>query len=258
MLRLLDARSGAPADVRPTRTGLLRVCAYLPGGEPDVTGLRVLLVADLLPRVAEMGDLQVVTVLATDGQSPAHVADLTGRYGIHPPSAQVNRADIRAMSGGPVDVHLVSGDPSVTGTQGGLVVNVGAANMPQADDFDPLAVRYALLSFPYDQLAEATESVLAGAGETIGRWRTLVAGWAEMPSGAIPARVVEAAQAAWSDLDTVSVLTLLDDLAADDAVPAGARFESFLYADRILGLELAREIGRTPWTGFTVAGRDPI
>jgi len=27
-------------------------------------------------------------------------------------------------------------------------------------------------------------------------------------------------------------------------VPAGAKFEAFVYADRILGLDLARDIGR--------------
>jgi hypothetical protein len=40
------------------------------------------------------------------------------------------------------------------------------------------------------------------------------------------------------------VLALLRDLADDDSVPAGARFETFLYADRILGLDLPRDIGR--------------
>ena len=41
-----------------------------------------------------------------------------------------------------------------------------------------------------------------------------------------------------------SVLGLLHDLAVDDSTPEGARFETFLYADRILGLDLPGEIGR--------------
>jgi hypothetical protein len=42
----------------------------------------------------------------------------------------------------------------------------------------------------------------------------------------------------------VSALALLRGLAPDASVPAGAKFETFVYADRILGLDLAREVGR--------------
>ena len=60
----------------------------------------------------------------------------------------------------------------------------------------------------------------------------------------MPVRFAATVQAAFGDLDTVSALASLRGLAPDDAVPTGARFEAFLYADRILGLDLAREIGR--------------
>ena len=56
--------------------------------------------------------------------------------------------------------------------------------------------------------------------------------------------VAEAVRAAFSDLDTVSTLGLLGGLAQDASVPAGTEFETFVYADRILGLDLAREVGR--------------
>ncbi len=42
----------------------------------------------------------------------------------------------------------------------------------------------------------------------------------------------------------VSALALLHDLASGKTLPAGARFETFAYADRVLGVELAREIGQ--------------
>jgi hypothetical protein len=42
----------------------------------------------------------------------------------------------------------------------------------------------------------------------------------------------------------VSALALLRSLASDEDVPAGARFETFVYADRVLGLDLPRDIGR--------------
>jgi hypothetical protein len=85
---------------------------------------------------------------------------------------------------------------------------------------------------------------LAQAGGTLGSWRQQVARWAESPSRPIPARIAEAAGSAFGALDTVSVLALLRGLAPDAGVPAGAKFESFVYADRILGLDLAREVGR--------------
>jgi hypothetical protein len=40
-------------------------------------------------------------------------------------------------------------------------------------------------------------------------------------------------------------VALLHGLAHDDSVPAGAKFETFVYADRVLGLDLPSEIGRS-------------
>jgi hypothetical protein len=47
-----------------------------------------------------------------------------------------------------------------------------------------------------------------------------------------------------SDLDTASALRALTDLADSPAVPDGVKFETFAAADRLLGLDLARDIGR--------------
>jgi hypothetical protein len=60
----------------------------------------------------------------------------------------------------------------------------------------------------------------------------------------MPAHIADAASAAFSDLDTPSALALLSGLAPDTGVPAGAKFETFVYADRILGLDLPRDVGR--------------
>ena len=110
---------------------------------------------------------------------------------------------------------------------------------------DPLAVRLVLLSNPYQQPTDLTENVLVDAGETLGHWRRQVAEWAESPSRPMPARIAEAARTAFADLDTVSALALLQDLASDADMPVGAKFETFLYADRVLGLSLPRDIGRS-------------
>jgi hypothetical protein len=60
----------------------------------------------------------------------------------------------------------------------------------------------------------------------------------------VTAQIAKRIQSAFRDLDTVSALALMRGLEADPDVPAGAKFETFLYADRILGLDLPRDIGR--------------
>jgi hypothetical protein len=75
VLRLLDARSGSYAEIRPARPGLLRVSAHVPGatGTTDITWLRVLLVADVRARAAETRDLQALTafVFAVEASAQA-------------------------------------------------------------------------------------------------------------------------------------------------------------------------------------------
>ena len=154
-------------------------------------------------------------------------------------------------------MHLVRDGARAEGGQNGLVTRVGAVHIGSAvshdeaagvllarSGADPLAIRLALMSFAYHQPADLTEDLLADAGETVAHWRRQLAEWAELPSKPIPARIAETAQAAFDDLDTRRALTLLRDMALDASVPAGAKFETFLYADRILSLELAREIGQ--------------
>ena len=48
------------------------------------------------------------------------------------------------------------------------------------------------------------------------------------------------------DLDTPAALRVLRALEKDSEVPPGAKFETFVYADQLLGLDLARDIGRAP------------
>lgn len=252
MLRLLDARTGTYAEVRPARPGLLRVCAHVP--EPDLTGLRVLLLADLLARAAELRNLQVFTALASGGQTAGQPAleRAAEALGIHPPAARTGPNDAETSLGGRIDVRL-SGSRA-DDRLGGLVVLVGAAHTHQADaaagdllaghEHEPSAIRLALMSLPYTQPADLTTKVLADADSTVARWRLRVAEWAELPSRPMPSQIEATVRGIFDDLDTVSALALLRNLASDEDVPAGARFETFVYADRILGLDLPRDIGR--------------
>ena len=262
MLRLLDARTGSYAEVRPARPGLLRIRADVPGAAagPEITWLRVLLVADLLARAAELRNLQVFTVLVADGelagQLPAweRAADALG---IRRPAGHAGSGDASASPDEPADVHLAGYDAWPGDDRSGLAVRVGPAHIHGAGDHgelstdvltgsarDPLAVRFALMSFPADQPADLTGRVLASAHQAVGGWRRRVARWAEQPSRPIPARLAATAQAAFDDLDTAAAIALLRGLADDESVPDGAKFETFLYVDRVLGLDLPSDIGK--------------
>jgi len=242
---------------------VLRACVRAPRAVSgsDITAQRLVLVADLLARAAELSGLQVLTALDITGLSPAQAAAIASdadALGVHPPAARVSCLDAPSSLGGPVDVHVVSQNAGVDPGRAGLVVSVGTAQLDGADSgpgaaagglltghqYDPLAARLALMSFPNERPAALTSGGLSHADETLAGWRQQVARWAESPSRPMPTPIVEAAGAAFSDLDTVSALGMLRGLATDPSVPAGAKFEAFVYADRILGLDLARDIGR--------------
>src|SRR5262249_50947120 len=164
-----------------------------------ITALRVLLIADLLARTAELGGLQTLTAVQLTGASPDQAAAIegdAGALGIHPPAAHGDCRDAPASLGGPVDVHVVSDDAGMDPGPAGLAVGGGAAHGAGADRYpaaagegllagrldDPLAVRLALMSFPAYRPADVDDDALAQAGGTLGSWRQQVARWAESPS----------------------------------------------------------------------------
>jgi len=110
---------------------------------------------------------------------------------------------------------------------------------------DPLALRLAFLQHRYRQQMNLTWQVIEGAATTLTRWRTRVAGWAASPSRPIPDDWREEFRAAVrDDLDTPRALQVLHAVERE-AGEDGAKFEFFAYADRILGLDLVRDVGRT-------------
>ncbi|SCF65001.1 hypothetical protein [Streptomyces sp. Ncost-T10-10d] len=79
---------------------------------------------------------------------------------------------------------------------------------------------------------------------TLRHRRQLVADWAHEPSRPIPAVLLRQAHAALADnLGVPAVLDILRSVERDAGVTAGAKFETFAHFDRVLGLDLAREIG---------------
>jgi hypothetical protein len=192
----------------------------------------VLLVADVLARALELGGTPVVTVASPPAALRARADDL----GIRP-------AEPDAPGLGQA-LHVLGAGGTAPG---GLRVEVAPATAPADPAAPPSAVRLALLACPRRQPAALGTSALTEARDTLVRWRKAVAAWANRPSRPIPEQVRQELRAAWEDdLDIPAVLDVLRCVESADDVPDGARFETYAYADRLLGLELTREIGA--WT----------
>ncbi len=111
--------------------------------------------------------------------------------------------------------------------------------------YDPLSLRLAFLGTRYRTQTDLSWAALAAADQQLRRWRGRVAGWAEHPSRPMPDELVAEAVAAFrTDLDTPRALQVLRRIEKDDGIPEGARFEAFAHLDRLLGLDLVREVGQ--------------
>ncbi|MET9411331.1 hypothetical protein ABZX90_37150 [Streptomyces sp. NPDC002935] len=270
MLRILDARTGEPIDAALARRGLIRVHAHVPGF--DTTGLRVLLVADVLVRALEIGGSPVWATLtsAPDPADPADQVDSSDPSNPLNPSSPSDGGDPVGLSGAaglrasaaqlgirPFEDHRDAG-PGPAATQAIDVVTPGGAEtagvrveVAPVDTrggsapapADPTVLRLALLARRRDQPLRLDAADLAEAEGTLKRWRAAVAGWATRPSKPVPDDVRARLRGAWEDdLDIPAVLEVLRWVETSD-VAEGARFETYAYADRLLGLELTREIG---------------
>ncbi|MCX4910623.1 hypothetical protein [Streptomyces sp. NBC_00878] len=283
MLRITDSRTGEPTDATPARRGLTRVEAHVP--RPDTTGLRVLLVADVLVRALEISGTPVWTVL-TGAEGRAELRARAATLGIRPfederdSGSGLGEAQVLHVLGPDTDTdtdtdtetgkYTETADTGTTGDKAagaevtnaevagdeatdaeaanGLRVEVAPADAESgvADDVENAsALRLALLACPRREPLRLDAAGLADAEDTLRRWRGAVATWATRPSGPIPDPVRQQLRAAWEDdLDVPAVLGVLRKVETSGTVPDGARFETYAYADRLLGLELTRDIGR--------------
>jgi hypothetical protein len=119
-----------------------------------------------------------------------------------------------------------------------------------AGPVEPLAVRLALLTHPHGEEVRITATDLAAAQDRLTRWRTLVADLAWSPSQPAADELIGPAFAGLAtDLDATAALQALADLERRSAFGDGSRFETYLLIDRILALELGRDIGRQAASG---------
>ncbi|MGC5039560.1 hypothetical protein ACPXCS_16135 [Streptomyces sp. DT190] len=250
MLRIIDARTGEPADAAPARRGLTRVEAHAPGS--DETHLRVLLVADLLVRALELGGTPVWALL-TGGHRQAELRARATALGIRPFE---DSPDVGSGLGEAQVVHVAA--EGVTTPDGVRLAVAPVRSGPLhpadpadpavpadlVDPADPAVLRLALLARHHSAVVRLDEAALEEARATLARWRTAVAEWARHPSRPVPDDVRGRLRDAWEDdLDVPAVLQVLRRVESDPALPDGARFETCAYADRLLGLDLTRDLG---------------
>ncbi|WP_030664380.1 hypothetical protein [Streptomyces cellulosae] len=179
----------------------------------------------------------------------AHAADPEGAADRAPAFDTARSADTApasssagAASHALADVHFAVA-PVTSVAPVAPVPSAGPADAGMPGGAAPAVVRLGLLSRPRSEPVPLDADALRDAEDTLVRWRRAVAGWAREPSRAIPEEVRGELRAAWEDdLDVLGVLRVLRRVETSD-LPAGARFETFAYADRLLGLELTRDVG---------------
>jgi cysteinyl-tRNA synthetase len=178
-----------------------------------------------------------------------HIDVHTGGIDLRFPHHEDERAQSDTVTGHEVVRHWVHGEHllfegrKMAKSAGNVVL---LRDLP-ARGLDPLALRLAFLEHQHRQQLNLTWPVLQGADATLRRWRRRVAEWAASPSQRVPPAVAAGFTAAFeADLDTPAALRGLRRLERDDDVAPGVKFETFALADQLLGLDLARDVGRDP------------
>ncbi|MHC5907165.1 hypothetical protein ACVNF4_25200 [Streptomyces sp. S6] len=239
MLRIIDARTGESVAAAPVRRGLTRVEVHASGYGTGT--LRVLLVSDLLVRALELGGTPVWALL-TGARDQAELRAGALALGARP------FEDSRDVGEGLGEAQVVHVAPEDGPTPDGVLITVapveGVTSPSAALDTDPAILRLALLSARRETPLRLDTDAVDEARETLARWRHAVADWARRPSRPVPDAVRTRLRRAWeNDLDIPAVLALLHTVETDPALPDGARFETYAYADRLLGLDLVRDLG---------------
>jgi cysteinyl-tRNA synthetase len=192
---------------------------------------------------------------ALSRQDLGDVVDIhTGAIGQRFPHHENERAQSDAAAGHEVVRHWVHGEDSwfegrafrgdaarSTAAAGDAVVLADLT----ARGLDPLALRLTFLEHHYREPLDLSWQALAEADRLLRAWRDQVARWATQPSRPMSGEHVAQIAAAFDDdLDTGAALGTLRALADSTQVAAGAKFETFAHIDALLGLDLARDVGR--------------
>ena len=172
-----------------------------------------------------------------------HIGGIDLRF----PHHEDERAQSNSIAGREVVGHWLHGEHLLFE---GRKMSKSSGNVVLVSDviargFDPLALRLVFLEHRYRQQMNLTWTEIEAADTTLRRWRQRVASWAESPSGAMEMSYVNEVLGAYcDDLDTSAAVLALRRLERDD-IPDGVKFETVAHLDRLFGLDLARDVGKT-------------
>ena len=124
----------------------------------------------------------------------------------------------------------------------GRKMSKSAGNVVLLDDviakgFDPLSLRLCFLENRYRSQMDLSWQSISAAHETIKRWRSKISGWGVLENTSADSTVLEFLE---NDLDTPRVITYLRALEKDASTSDQQKANAFIYADRVLGLDLTR------------------
>ncbi|MFE3199008.1 hypothetical protein ACWGR4_23470 [Embleya sp. NPDC055664] len=236
MVRLTDSQTGKSELVTTSIGRRVRV-AY------PSRSLRAAIIADTFRRVAGRHHL---TVTVHHLPYRAQVADAAGYGRYNMPLPATGQPD------GAIDLYF--GEDGDEGPRARVHVLHPAAvvdaapRRPVPHPEDPLVLRLILLSLAADEPLRADHAGYHGAADAtavLAELRARTATCAESPSAPMPAAAIGPIHAALdADLDTRTAIRLLVELARDEKVAPGARFEALAHVDRFLALDLSRDVGR--------------
>ena len=166
------------------------------------------------------------------GHINLHIGGIDLRF----PHHENERAQSNAITGNEsVDLwlhgeHLLFEGRKMSKSSGNVVLLTDVINR----GFDPLAIRLCFLENRYRSQMDLTWAAIEAADATIKRWRKKIAIWGinEIDSSTEFLKIIE------NDLDTPRALQFLRNVEKDES--HANRSGVFLFADQILGLDLAR------------------
>jgi cysteinyl-tRNA synthetase len=107
---------------------------------------------------------------------------------------------------------------------------------------DPLALRLCLLENRYRSQMDLTWNSLQAADETLNRWRTKMSQWGTSEVATPDQEIIDALS---NDIDTPRAVLRLREIERSEV---SNRRELFLFADKVLGLDLSRPVAKKELT----------